>query len=42
MEEGSVEEAACLMAAERKQREEESRVPKFLAGLNSNDLVFSD
>lgn len=28
MEEGAVEEAVCLMAAERKQREEESRVPK--------------
>lgn len=42
MEEGAVEEAALLMAAERKQREEGSRFPKFPSGLSSNDLVFSD
>ena len=42
MEEGAVEEAALLRAAERKQREEESPVPKFPSGLSSNDLVFSD
>lgn len=42
VEEGAVEEAALLRAAERKQREEESPVPKFPSGLSSNDLVFSD